>query len=201
MSSANPIAAGPGASGQPAPGALAGTNPTTTKTASSRPEPRGFLRGAVESGVPGERSVLAGVQRPLYFSSWRGVALIAITYIYFLIFAQFAFLHRLTQLHIADAHLKAVMAAMALGGILFSLLTPRTEILNPRRARGTLSAPRSRLQLALGLCATAAFITLLPLNLPASIAVAFLIGASLGTLTVTLVTHLRLWIGTTIPLL
>jgi cytochrome c oxidase cbb3-type subunit 2 len=129
---------------------------------------------------------------PSHPTGWRGVALVAITYIYFLIFAQFAFLQRLAQLHIADAHLKAVMAAMALGGILFSLLTPRTQIL---------SSPRARLQLALTASATAALLTLLPLNLPAAIAVAFLIGASLGTLTVTLVTHLRLWIGTTHPLL
>jgi cytochrome c oxidase cbb3-type subunit 2 len=132
-------------------------------------------------------------------SGWRGVALIAITYVYFLIFAQFAFLHRLAQLHIADAHLKAVMAAMALGGILFSLLTPRVETstrlsLNSRRARSTRA--RSTLQAALALCAAAALLLLLPLSLPASIAVAFLIGASLGTLTVTLVTHLRLWLGT-----
>ena len=101
-------------------------------------------------------------------NGWRGVALVAITYIYFLIFAQFAFLQRLAQLHIADAHLKAVMAAMAFGGILFSRLTPRTEIFG---------APRARLQLALTLSAAAALLTLLPLNLPAAIAVAFLIGA------------------------
>jgi cytochrome c oxidase cbb3-type subunit 2 len=125
-------------------------------------------------------------------NGWRGVALVAITYIYFLIFAQFAFLQRLAQLHIADAHLKAVMAAMAFGGILFSRLTPRTEIFG---------APRARLQLALTLSAAAALLTLLPLNLPAAIAVAFLIGASLGTLTVTLVTHLNLWIGSAHPLL
>jgi mono/diheme cytochrome c family protein len=136
--------------------------------------------------------IAAASAPPSPTTGWRGIALVAITYIYFLIFAQFAFLQRLTQLHIADAHLKAVMAAMALGGILFSLLTPRTEIL---------AAPRARLQLALTASATAALLTLLPLNLPAAIAVAFLIGASLGTLTVTLVTHLRLWIGTTNPLL
>ena len=55
-------------------------------------------------------------------SGWRGVCLIAITYVYFLIFAQFAFLKRLALLWIADDHLKAAMAAMAFGGILFSLL-------------------------------------------------------------------------------
>jgi len=125
-------------------------------------------------------------------TGWRGVALVAITYIYFLIFAQFAFLQRLAQLRIADAHLKAVMAAMAFGGILFSLLTPRTKIL---------AAPRKRLQLALTLSATAALLTLLRLNLPSAIAVAFLIGAALGTLTVTLVTHLPVWIGSANPLL
>ena len=124
-------------------------------------------------------------------TGWRGVALVAITYIYFLIFAQFAFLQRLAQLRIADAHLKAVMAAMAFGGILFSLLTPRTKIL---------AAPRKRLQLALTLSATAALLTLLRLNLPSAIAVAFLIGAALGTLTVTLVTHLPVWIGSANPL-
>jgi hypothetical protein len=49
------------------------------------------------------------------------MALIAITYVYFLIFAQFAFLNRLAELGIADTHLKLVMSAMAIGGILFSL--------------------------------------------------------------------------------
>ncbi len=146
-----------------------------------------------EPGAPGPDSgTRVSTTTPQPVSGWRGVALIAITYVYFLIFAQFAFLHRLAQLNIADAHLKAVMAAMALGGILFSLLAPRTEIL---------AAPPARLQLALTLAATAALLTLLPLKLPASIAVAFLIGASLGTLTVTLVTHLRLWLGTSNQLL
>jgi cbb3-type cytochrome c oxidase subunit II len=124
---------------------------------------------------------------------WRGVALVAITYVYFLIFAQFAFLHRLAQFHITDAHLKAVMAAMALGGVLFSLITPRTEWAHFN--------PWARLRVAFLFCAAAALVTLFPLNLPASIATAFLIGASLGMLTVTLVTHLRLWIGSTNPLL
>ena len=49
-------------------------------------------------------------------SGWQGAGLVAITYVYFLIFAQFAFLKRLASLGVADAHLKAVMAAMAIGG-------------------------------------------------------------------------------------
>jgi len=114
------------------------------------------------------------------------VCLVAITYVYFLIFAQFAFLNRLGRLGIADSHLQAVMAAMAVGGIGFSLLA-------------TLQCfahwPRLRVQLALALCGASALCTLLPLNLPASVAVAFSIGAGLGLLTVTLVANLRLWIG------
>jgi cbb3-type cytochrome oxidase cytochrome c subunit len=139
------------------------------------------------------KPIAAGHLATSAMNGWRGVALVAITYIYFLIFAQFAFLQRLAQLHIAEAHLEAVMAAMAFGGILFSLLTPRTQ--------GVHLTAGARLRIALTFCAVAALLPLLPLNLPASIATAFLIGASLGTLTVTLVTHLRLWIGTTNPLL
>ena len=125
-------------------------------------------------------------------AGWRGISLVAITYVYFLIFAQFAFLKRLAALGIADAHLKAVMAAMAFGGVLFSLLTPRTTLLR---------SPSRRLQTGLALCATAALLSLLSLSLIPSIATAFLIGAALGILTVTLVTHLRSWLGTDSPLL
>jgi cytochrome c oxidase cbb3-type subunit 2 len=117
---------------------------------------------------------------------WRGVALIAITYVYFLIFAQFAFLKRLAELGIADAHLKMVMAAMAIGGIALSLLAAHPQ--QSVRAR-------SSLQLALTLCGAAALLTMLPLSLPAAVAVAGLIGVGLGWQTVTLVVHLPLWIG------
>ena len=117
---------------------------------------------------------------------WRGVCLIAITYVYFLIFAQFAFLNRLGQLGIADAHLQVVMAAMALGGIASSLLCslPSFE-----------GWPRARLQFSLLMCGGAALCTLLPLDLAAAISIAFLTGSGLGLLTVTLVSNLRLWIG------
>lgn len=125
-------------------------------------------------------------------SGWRGVCLVAITYVYFLIFAQFAFLRRLTELGIADTHLKIVMAAMAAGGILFSLLSAR-----PAFALG----PRLRLRIALCVCGATALLALLALNLAGSIAVSFLIGAGLGTLTVTLVSNLSLWVGSSDGLL
>jgi cytochrome c oxidase cbb3-type subunit 2 len=125
-------------------------------------------------------------------SGWQGASLVAITYVYFLIFAQFAFLQRLASLGIASTHLTAVMAAMAAGGILLSLLSPRLILW-----------PSPNLRLRVGLCASgaAAFLSLLPLGPVASMAVAFLIGAGLGLLTVTLVTHLRQWTGNRNPIL
>ncbi|MGA3080799.1 MAG: cbb3-type cytochrome c oxidase subunit II [Terracidiphilus sp.] len=125
-------------------------------------------------------------------SGWQGASLVAITYVYFLIFAQFAFLKRLASLGVAGAHLTIAMAAMALGGILFSLLTPRIELW---------PSPDLRLRAGLVGCSAAAFLSLLSLGLAASIAVSFLIGAALGLLTVTLVTHLRRWTGNRNPLL
>jgi cbb3-type cytochrome c oxidase subunit II len=119
-------------------------------------------------------------------SGWRGVCLVAITYVYFLIFAQFGFIKRLAELGIADAHLKIVMAAMAAGGIVFSLLAS---------GQGFGSSPRLRLQIALSTCGVAALLTLTPLALGASSVTSFLIGAGLGLLTVTLVSNLRNWLG------
>jgi len=58
-----------------------------------------------------------------------------------------------------------------------------------------------RLRIGLSVSCAAAFLSLLPLGLAAAIAVSFLIGAGLGLLTVTLVTHLRQWTGNRFPLL
>ena len=121
------------------------------------------------------------------WSGWQGVGLVAITYVYFLIFAQFAFLKRLAILGIADTHLKAVMAAMAVGGILFSLLAPRLTFC---------PSPQLRLRVAFVACGAAAAISLGPLGLATSMAVSLSIGCGLGLLTTTLVTYLRLWLGT-----
>jgi uncharacterized membrane protein YeiH len=105
---------------------------------------------------------------------WQGVSLVAITYVYFLIFAQFAFLKRLDKLGIAATHLQAVMAAMAAGGILASLLMPRLKLL---------SSPDLRLRAGLVGCGAAALFAYLPLNLAGAAAVSFLIGLALGLLT------------------
>ncbi len=119
-------------------------------------------------------------------SGIQGVGLVAVTYVYFLIFAQFAFIHRLDTLGITGTHLKSVMAAMAIGGIILSLVAPRFA---------QFQSPARRLQCAFGAAAIAAFLTMAPLTLASAIAVSTLIGAGLGLLTVTLVTHLRQWIG------
>ena len=125
-------------------------------------------------------------------SGWQGASLVAITYVYFLIFAQFAFLNRLASLGLAGSHLQSVMAAMAFGGILFSLLVPRIN---------RWASPNLRLRVGLAASATVTILSLLQLGLFASIAVAFLIGSGLGLLTVTLATHLRQWTGNRNPLL
>lgn len=121
-----------------------------------------------------------------FASGWSGVVIVAVTYVYFLIFAQFAFLNRLAQFGIADAHLKLVMAAMAFGGIALSLLSA---------LKSSEDSGRRRLQFSFLICGGAAALTLLPLSLGGSIALALLIGAGVGLLTVTVVSNLRHWIG------
>lgn len=122
----------------------------------------------------------------------RGAGLVAITYVYFLIFAQFAFLNRLAALGIAGAHLKAVMAAMAVGGVGLSLLAPRISLC---------SSAQVRLRAGFGVSGAAALLALLPLSSAAAMAVSLLVGSGLGLLTVTLATHLGAWCSRRNPLL
>ena len=130
--------------------------------------------------------------RNRWLAGWQGIVLVAGTYTYFLIFAQFGFLERLNALHLSAGHLKAAMAAMAVGGILASLAAARI---------GSEKKAARQVQWALAGCAAAAVLTLLPLGLAGGIGVAALIGVSLGTLTVTLVAHLPRWIGSDQPLM
>lgn len=123
---------------------------------------------------------------------WRGVALIALTYVYFLIFAQFGFLARLGQIGIEGTHLKLVMSAMAAGGILLSLTVPRLR---------HWPQPALRLRLGFAIAAVGALAALLPLNTVGAVFTAFLIGAGLGIVTVTLVTHLPQLMGEQRPIL
>ena len=121
----------------------------------------------------------------------RGIALIAITYVYFLIFAQFGFLARLAEQGIGGNGLRAVMGAMAMGGILFSLLAP---------GLAAFFDEGERLRIGLAICGVAAGLSLAPLNTYTASGIAFLIGVGLGIVTVTLVSDLRAWIGANHPL-
>jgi len=125
-------------------------------------------------------------------SGWRGVALVAVTYVYFLIFAQFAFISRLAELNLAGTSLNIIMGAMAAGGILLSLIAPRVAFMPSHTLR---------LRIAFAACAAAALLCLLPLSVFSAVAVACLIGGALGLLTVTLVTHLGAWTGDRNPIL
>lgn len=141
--------------------------------------------------MPNRRPPPAKLQ-PGPWDGWRGVVLITATYVYFLIFAQFGFLKRLDELGIVGSHLQLVMSAMAVGGILSSLLAPRIT---------AVSDPVSRLRCALGGCAAAALLATLRLTPLSGVAVSLSVGISLGLLTVTLVANLDLWMGPSRPLL
>ena len=123
---------------------------------------------------------------------WQGILFVAATYVYFLIFAQFGFLQRLSELGIGQAALTVIMGAMAIGGIGMSLLAPRSRLWN---------CPSRRLQTGFIGCALGAVWSLLPLNTITAACTALVIGLSLGLLTVTLVSNLPLWIGNDRPLL
>jgi cbb3-type cytochrome oxidase cytochrome c subunit len=125
-------------------------------------------------------------------SGWRGASLVAVIYAYFLIFAQFAFLGRLAELSITATTLKGIMAVMAAGGIVFSFLTPR--VINR-------FSPASLLRFGFVVCCSASICTLLPFGTNGEFVVAFIIGAGLGILTVSLVTHLPRWVGSYNPVL
>jgi cytochrome c oxidase cbb3-type subunit 2 len=124
-------------------------------------------------------------------SGWRGIALVAITYVYFLIFAQFAFLQRLEDLGLAQTGLRSVMGAMAAGGMLVSWFAYRAFVS---------WSVALRMQLGFAGCALGALLTLVPLNIAGAAVVALLIGVALGWLTVTLVSNLNLWMGDRLPL-
>lgn len=120
------------------------------------------------------------------FEGIRGIVLIAVTYVYFLIFAQFGFLKQLAEANIVGGQLKIIMAAMAAGGIAVSLLGAWLE---------QFWSAQVRLRVGLIGCAIGATISMLPLNIFTVLLDSLLTGAALGLVTVTLVTHLKSWIG------
>lgn len=112
-----------------------------------------------------------------WLSTARGVVMIAATYIYFLLFAQFAFLHAVQSHASGQFQLRWIMGAMAVGGLVSSFGTAR--LIQPERIRGILSA-------SLAGCAAAALLTLIAQSIWSFAFVSVSIGIFLGALTVCL---------------
>jgi len=118
-------------------------------------------------------------------SAWRGVIAVAATYTYFLLYAQFGFLHRLQQQLGGDGDLQAAMAAMGVAGMAISLLT--AVWLRRRRARTLLIT-------AFAGCALVALLSNFCVTRVALLAASALIGGFTALLTVTLAASLREWV-------
>ncbi|MDQ8202255.1 hypothetical protein [Pelagicoccus sp. SDUM812003] len=110
-------------------------------------------------------------------------AVIACAFIYFLLFAQFALLHRIETLDAEKRWLQPVMICMGLGGVSGSLLAWR-------RFR----VSNSDQQLFFGFLGSGvmAVLSTLCFSLPCFLGVGFGVGLALGFLTVTIVPILRL---------
>lgn len=113
-------------------------------------------------------------------SWWAAVAAIAATYVYFLIFAEFAFLELVRA--VAPERLRLVMTGLGAGGVAGAVLAAR--IFSPARQR-------AQLAWALRACAVSAVLAVAAGGWPALLVAAAFVGLSLGGLTVTLTASLR----------
>ncbi|MDR3405647.1 MAG: cbb3-type cytochrome c oxidase subunit II [Chthoniobacter sp.] len=116
-----------------------------------------------------------------WFSTIQGVALTSATYVYFLIFAQFGFLHLVQAREPSGNAVRTIMGAMALAGLLGSLATFR--IVRIDNLRNLLLAS------FLG-CGGAAVLALIARNTLSLMAVSALVGVCLALLTVCLTASL-----------
>ncbi len=112
--------------------------------------------------------------------------LVACTFFYFLLFAQFALLHRIEELDAAKAWLQPVMLLMGVGGLLGSYLAWRLFSLRSlTRLLGSSFAFCSLLAFAAGALERIEFY----------LGIGFFVGFFLGLLTVVVVPSLRLLVG------
>jgi len=118
-------------------------------------------------------------------SEAAGIVVIAATYIYFLIFAQFAFLHLAQSAGLAPNALRATMASMAISGIASALATGQWF----RKCR-----PRRLLLTGFFVSALAAIASEAIRGEALFCAAAAAIGCSLGMLTVTVAASLPLFL-------
>lgn len=122
-----------------------------------------------------------GTHRPS-MEALCGVVLTAATYIYFLIFAQFAFLRLIEAAQIQGSAVRIVMAPMAVAGVLGSMLAAR--FLRGRVVRVALVA-------SFGGCAAAAMLALMAKGTGSFMFVSAMVGGSLSVATVSLAVTLR----------
>ena len=116
--------------------------------------------------------------------AWRGIVLVAVTYFYFLLFAQFGFLRLLQGRLGGAAEVRLAMTAMGLAGLSASILTAWLL----RRWQ-----PRQLVRVGfLGSCG-ATLLAAPASSLPAMAVAATAIGSFLGVLTVALASGLRDW--------
>jgi len=108
---------------------------------------------------------------------WSGVGLIAATYLYFLIFAQFGFLHRVRE-SLGQEYWNVVLGVMGLAGILGALFT---------WMRYRSGAGRAWLTVSFVGAGGGAFLAGIGLHLSVFVLSAFISGFFLSTLTVSLI--------------
>lgn len=117
--------------------------------------------------------------------SWAGIIAISAAYVYFLLYAQFGFVSYLKQFHPDAIHTDRAMGMMGLGGLSFSFLAAHAlRRIDARRV----------LTMSFAGCALASLLTLTTSRLEVLLIAAGLIGASAGSVTVTLASSLRTWI-------
>jgi len=121
------------------------------------------------------------IDQAVAVSAFAGVSAIASVYVYFLIFAEFAFIEHARLLK-NPVNLTALMIALALAGVVGSLAAARWY----RPEKGT-----QQLSIGFLACAGAAGFSLMARNLPLVLIAAVMIGASLAWTTVTLSLCLR----------
>jgi len=114
-----------------------------------------------------------------------GVVAIAVTYIYFLLYAQFGFVSYLKLFFREPIYTEESMAFMGLGGLIFSIGTAMAL----RRYTA-----RRLLLISLAGCAAAALLTLTYVSIAVLFVAAFFIGGFAGMTTVTLASSLKQWI-------
>jgi mono/diheme cytochrome c family protein len=119
------------------------------------------------------------------FTNLRAVLVVAATYFYFLLFAQFAFLEGLMAGGLGESGLKPVMGAMGVGGLLGCLLASRLV--------GRFG-PQKVMRFGLLLCGCLAGASLMLSRSGLGVGVSFLLGLSLGVETVVLAGCLPEWV-------